>query len=138
MMLVVMITMAMMATCSGKSVDRPPGGCGSIGDGGVGYGQDECKFHNSKIVIIFLDLLMMWFSTSLDNFLGFVINSSSSCKNYALAQRRVLLTHNQFCLFDMFSTSCQKNAKKNQKTFIGRFIKAELVGANTVHGPAVR
>ena len=105
----------------------------------MGYGQDECKFHNSKIVIIFLDLLMMWFSTSLDNFLGFVINSSSSCKNFASAQRRVLLTHNQFCLFDMFSTSCQKKkAKKNQKTFIGRFIKAELVGANTVHGPAVR
>ena len=52
MMLVVAITMAMMATFSGLSVDRPPGGCGSIGDGGVGYGQDECKFHNSKIVII--------------------------------------------------------------------------------------
>ena len=53
MMLVVAITMAMMATCSGESVDCPPGGCGSIGDGGVGYGQDECKFHTSKIVIIF-------------------------------------------------------------------------------------
>ena len=53
MMLVVMITMAMMATDSGLSVDRAPGGCGSIGDGGVGYGQDECKFHISKIVIIF-------------------------------------------------------------------------------------
>ena len=45
--------MAMMATCSGLSVDRPPGGCGSISDGGVGYGQDECKFHISKIVRIF-------------------------------------------------------------------------------------
>ena len=52
MMLVVAITMAMMATCSGLSVDRPPGGCGSISDGGVGYGQDECKFHISKIAII--------------------------------------------------------------------------------------
>ena len=45
--------MAMMATDSGLSVDRPPGGCGSIGDGGVGYGQDECKFHILKNVIIF-------------------------------------------------------------------------------------
>ena len=104
----------------------------------MGYGQDECKFHISKIVIIFLDLLMMWFSTSLDNFLGFVINSSSSCKNYALAQRRVLLTHNQFCLFDILSAFCKKKVRKHKKTFIGRFIKAELVGANTVHGPAVR
>ena len=129
--------MAIMATFSGESVDCLPGDCGSIGDGGVsrgqdecklyfskidiknrsnvdlgdggvGYGQDECKFHISKIVIIFLDLLMIWFSTSLDNFLGFVINSSSSCKNYASAQSRVLLTHNQFCLFNIFSTFCKK------------------------------
>ena len=44
-MLVVAITMAMMATFSGESVDCPPGG--------VGYGQDECKFHILKNVIIF-------------------------------------------------------------------------------------
>ena len=69
-----------------------------------------------KFYIILWDLLMMWFSTSLDNFLGFVINSSSSCKNYyASAQRRVLLTHNQFCLFDMFSASCQKKCEKKSK-----------------------
>ena len=33
MMLVVAITMAMMATFSAESVDRLPGGFGSIGDG---------------------------------------------------------------------------------------------------------
>ena len=44
-------------------------------------------------------LLIMWFNTSLDSFLGLVISSSSS--------------------------------------FIGRFMNAVLVGANTVQGPAI-
>ena len=44
-------------------------------------------------------LLIMWFKTSLDSVLGFVISSSSS--------------------------------------FIGRFMNAVLVGANTVQGPAI-
>ena len=103
-----------------------------------------------------LNLLMMWLRTSFESFLGFVISSSNSFKQF-ISYSSLFVPRPKSNKEWILNWPLPLNRQKRKRpklliaswklttiiiisillvTFMGRFMKAELVGAKTVQGPA--